>query len=531
MKSKKNKTLMFMGAGATANLMGATSALGDIIFQLLCKNDEFNKRTDILEEHKKAFTTLTDILEKTKSSGTIDLKSEEYKAKYDIDKEKVKENLGKLKESFDIDCLKAFINSMTPNDGNKVDIMTLYTTIDLLIREQGGFNYNKSFYDLLRVRAARNLLNLLTHLVLLCQSEFALKNKTEVVAEYKEFIDALVELTRIESIDLSNKRTEYTDPDFINFSYSIVSFNWEPLFLGLIFSAHKSFNHSYKVPYLGERCLKLRLFNDFGTIIGSLRKDKRDELAKVWYQGHESIAIRVNDSEFPSRLMRVGKILYPHGCFAFRMCPVCRKTNFVVKNVDETINFFGPGILPEFNDFFSKGLLTKKEEEKFREGIFDGLECYSCGNITRMIDTPLIMQTAYKNLYTPLQEEALYDLTVQLKNANHLIFNGFKCSTDDIVYRSKVFASLAEESESKKKVSVVLLNSKLNTKKWYNREEVESILNQNVLDADKKKEISDFLALFPNKSNKLRFSFLGFPHVLKVGGSILNSTKDFLEFK
>lgn len=526
----RNKSLIFMGAGATASLMGTTAVLGKIIYSL--KHDTFDLSSFAFsDEHKKAFISFIKILD-TSNDYELKNKSDEYAKKYKSDSNKIEANLRQLRSVYDIECLRAFIDSVCDKTKEELDLMTLYTTIDLLIKEQGGLKYKKdTFFDLTRVRNARNLLNVLTHLVLMCQTDYALKYKKEV-KNYQEFIDALVEITRLDSIELSNKY-DFKSPDFINFNYSIVSFNWEPVFLGLIFKAHKDFNHGNNVPYLGNKCLKLRLFNDFGLTIGSLRIDEKDNSLKLWYQGHEAIAIRVNDEEYPSRLMRVGKIIYPHGSLAFRMCPVCRKTNFVVRNIDKTLNFFGPGILPEFNDFFTQNLQTDAEKEKFKEGIFDALECYSCGNIMRIVDTPLIMQTAYKGVYPPILEESLYDLTVQLKKANHLIFNGYKCSNDDIVYRSKILASLSENTngDEKKKVSVILYNNNLQDKKWYYRKELIDKINTNSIGFESKVEIENYLKLFSDDAIKIRFSFVGFPNIITYDSSnTLDGVKDFLEF-
>lgn len=522
----KNKSLIFIGAGATAQLMGSTTTLEQIIYYLILDISKVEQNDYFLPEHFNAFKKLIDLLNPKTEDEIIKNYAKEYAEKFNLKKEVVFINLVKLRSIYDYESLLALINSVADKNKERVNLMLLYTTIDLLIKEQGGFQTKDYFYDLNRVRLARNLLNLLSQTILFCQAAKSISTK-EKLSPYENFIGELVELMRIESIELANElKDKFTSQEFINFHYSIVSFNWEPLILSMIFKAHHDFNHSNNTPYLGANCLRLRLFNDFGLTIGSLRKDKKDDDVKLWYQGHESIAIRVNDKDYPSRIMRVGKLLFPHGSLAFRMCPVCRKTNFVLRGIDNNLNYFGPGILPEFNNFYLEGLLTEREEKEFRIGIFDALECYGCGNIMRLNDTPLIMQTAYKDKYPPILEESLYDLTVQLKKSNHLVFIGYKCSDDDVIYRSKIFSALAENDE--KKVSVVLFDTMLNDKRWYNREELIAISKDNKTLQETQQTIKNFLELFPSGKQQLRISFMGFPNVVKENFRFY--TNDLLEF-
>ncbi|QOJ28319.1 MAG: hypothetical protein HRU80_05275 [Ignavibacteriales bacterium] len=524
----KNKSLIFIGAGATAQIMGATEELNRIIYSLFSSKTEDFYENSFEDDHNKGFNTLLKLLDPAKMDSEIERKASEYASIYDLNPEELKFSLRGLSSIYDYECLSHLVSITANQTEKKVDLMLLYSTIDLLIKDQGGLQAEAKFFDLTRIRKARSLLNVVIHTILMCQTANAIKSPQKTIP-YLSFVNELVEYTRLESIELGKKHSgDFTDPDFVNFGYSVVSFNWEPLILGMIFKAHKDFNHSGMTPYLGNNCLRLRLFNDFGLTIGSLRKDNKNDVGKVWYQGHESIAIRVNDSEYPSRLMRVGKFLFPHGSLAFRMCPVCRKTNFVVRGIDNLLNYFGPGILPEFNDFYSQGLLTEAESKSFKRGHFDALECYCCKNIMRMVDTPLIMQTAFKDKYPPILEESLYELTVQLIKANHLLFIGYKCSEDDVVYRSKILAAIANSKD--KKVSVVLFDRALQDQNWFEREELKQKLESPLVNSETKKLIQNFLDLFQSEDIKIRISFKGFPQVVTEGSSPQRGLKQLLEY-
>ena len=265
---------------------------------------------------------------------------------------------------------------------------------------------------------------------------------------------------------------------------------------------------------MGKNVQKLRLFNDFGTLVGSLRIENKNDEPKIWYQGHESVALRLNDKDYPNRLMRVGKYVFPHSSFAFRICPVCNKTHFVFRgNTKEYLNFYGPLILPEFNDFYSKEILTEDEGNNFKDGIFDAVQCYKCDNITRMIDMPLVLQTAIKGRKPPYFEETVNEMLILIKKAKHIVFAGYSLPPDDTIYRSMIANTLAERKDDLPEITVINFEKKLQNEKYYNREDVENAIKNNVFDDWNRTIMQGFLNIF--KDCKIRFSFLGVLGIFK----------------
>jgi len=526
------ETVIFLGAGATAPLMPPTSGISKFITSLIGKKTDLETRINdscykFLPLHKTALESLLIMLGdkgEIHRDEEIDKKAKEYAIKYNCDYVETSRQLKKLSNLYNWDCFKTIAQLSEIDENNQISIMTLYTQLDILINTNAGFKCYDKFYYPHEIIAARNCIILLSNLLLYSTTKYNLDNCSDLKNKYETFFSILAKLMLKEGIDREN--FNYESLEFIIFSYAIISFNWDPVLLGMLFNAHKEINHSNLIPYLGNRCQKLRLFNDFGIVIGSLRIDKGKIEPGIWYQGHESIAKRLNDNEYPNRLMRVGKYLFPHGSSAFRICPVCKKTNFVVRNLGvDYLNYYGPGILPEFGNFFSDDLLTEDESIAFKEGKFDAIQCYKCGNITRSIDTPMIFQTAVKKTKPPLLEEAVNEMLVLVKKAKHLIFNGYSLPPDDVLYRSMIVNAVAEKEE-KLKITVVLFDKSVQSGKWFSKKETEELIKSNTLNPYESKIAQGFINLFNN--NDLRFSFKGFPYVL--GDITIESVSDFLYF-
>lgn|GEM_PF-1491542 len=520
------ETVILLGAGATSNLMSSSVGIAKFFTKILCGDEKYFERNInescyiFLDEHKKALQSLLIILgaEGNFNSETeIKNKSAFYANKYGGKADQIKIELNKLKELYNWECFKAIANSTEKYSDGNINIQTFYTQLDLLIISNSGFKTKDKFFYNHEVVSALNCALLLNNILLFCESYSKIKSTPDLVRKYESFFEAQADEMRLEAIEREN--IPYGSRDFILFSYAIVSFNWDPVLLGMMFHAQKTMNHSNKVPCLGEKCQKLRLFNDFGTIIGSLRKDHNDIEPYVWYQGHESIATRLNDKDYPNRIMRVGKYLWPHGSSAFRVCPVCKKTNFVVRNISngtDYLNYYGPLILPEFNTNFSERyLLTEKEKEAFNKGIFDAIECYECGNITRMIDSQIIYQSNVKGEKPPLLQEATNEMSVLIRKAKHLIFNGYSLPPDDTIYRSMIMSAIADRDivkDNRLKITVVNYCESLHNKAWYYRDELSMFINSDSK-LSVKKEIEYFLSLFDANRSDIRFTFMGFPDI------------------
>ena len=249
-------------------------------------------------------------------------------------------------------------------------------------------------------------------------------------------------------------RRGYT-PDtrkFYFFSYAFISFNWDPVMAWLIFKAHKMINDD-KV-YLGGNLL--RLMNDSGDGIG-IRKildshdsDEEDLLA---FMMNEATCKKINDPEYlggdKSRLVRVGKMLFPHAGLGWRICPRCGKlfTDFGT-NLDDLYSTvsFGPDLLPGLNVAWKER--TQKERDSSQEGAYGSIQCVFCGSITKPHDAPLMLQSAIKADRHYVLEGILRETGLVVGNARHLVFAGYSLPEDDYLYRCFFQSSMAGKNVS-----------------------------------------------------------------------------------
>lgn len=530
-KNSHPKTVIFLGAGATANLMPMTTGIAEFFSKLFLSSEDNNPTLFLhcvegaLEGNESsdvaAFFSLALILGAigdSESKKEIDKKADDYSRQFSGDKDKIKASLNELKQNYDWQCLKAVAQHSERENGN-ISIMSLYSILDILIEKNAGFKTNE-YFPPYKVIAARRLALLLTNLLLFIKTKENLPKDQKL---YRKFFKTLANIMGKEAISIANnKQSKFTDRGFILFSYAIISFNWDPVLLGMMFEAQKNYNHQAAVPHLGGNVLKLRLFNDFGIVIGSLRKE-RNKKEFLWYQGHESIANRVNDEDYPSRLMRVGKYLFPHGSNAFRICPVCQKTNFVVRGLSDEktnyLNFYGPQILPEFSSFYEE-LLTEREIAAFKNGEFDVVECYECGHLMQTSDTPLIMQSAVKGTKPPLLQEAVNEMASLTKKAKHLVFLGYSLPPDDTIYKSLFLSSIAEKE--KKDISIVSYSNNPSgiSRDWYYNDEIVK------LDKSHLSVYDNFKKVFEKKVKNIRISFKGFPQIINPDNTSYNSVEE-----
>ncbi len=497
------ETVMFLGAGSVVQLMSSTDTLAKQFTELVL-DDKYSICEKWDKNDSQSFKDLIRIL--SNNNEVIEKKATEYEKEYSVSKANTIKELKELSITFDYACIKAIAETASRSD-DKINFQELITSIDIMIRDNRGYKKNDLFYNSSRIVGAKNFLLLLQYLSHLCETRI----DKEKLQPYKNFYAELAKRMQKEAIDKENKN--FSSYDFILFSYAIISFNWEPLSLGMLFEAHKKANDT--PPYLGKKVQRLGLFNDFGLPIAGIRKENNEFY--TWYQGQESIAFRLNDPKYSSRVMRVGKYMFPHGGWCFRICPSCGKTNMIVRDISHNYwNYFGPTVLPEFNNFKDSNLLTEKELKWFKDGKFDAIECYYCHCEIRTVDTQGEMQSVIKDIKPPIFQETVNESAILVQNAKHLLFNGYSLPPDDTFYRSLFSTALAGRDNNNEKLKVSVLNysdaQELNQKIWYNKQDLKE-LKLETIDINICNLVKGFNEVFHNC--EVRYSFIGFPNILK----------------
>ena len=327
------------------------------------------------------------------------------------------------------------------------------------------------------------------------------------------------ELMKEESEAFHRWRYRTDERRFYYYSYAFISYNWDPVMAWLIFKAHKEINDS-RLRLGGST---LRLFNDSGDGIG-IRKimdkydtDDEDLLA---FMMNESTCKRINDPKYQggekSRVVRVGKMLFPHAGLAWRICPRCGKlfTDFghTFDDPDSTVAF-GPDLLPGLNRAWK--LRTKDEVKHQRHGEYGVIQCIFCGSITRPYDVPLILQSAIKSERHYVLEGIFRELGLVVGNARHLVFAGYSLPKDDYIYRC-FFQSAWAGKDLPRFCSLINYDPQyakaMGSKAWLEGDDVLSYRQSQKAKPHAKETIRNLLELFDLKN--IRVSLLGIPDIL-----------------
>ena len=427
------------------------------------------------------------------------------------------------------------------NDATRgeIEYQDLLTTVDQLIESNLGMpteelfcDYDKRhlservyLIDKPRLLGIQRCLSHLTSTIqrMVIQSRPGKLSKKKL-APYWAFAKVLADLMKEESQAFYRRGYDPDERCFYYYSYSFISYNWDPIMARLIFQAHKRLNDE-KINIGGS---VLRLFNDSGEGIGIRKiKDKEDSGTEglLTFMMNESTCKRVNDRKYrggaKSRLLRVGKMLFPHAGLGWRICPRCGKlfTDFG-ENLEDLYSTvaFGPDLLPDINVAWDHRTSMEEEHEKY--GDFGVVQCIFCGSLTRPYDSPLILQSGIKSERHYVMEGIFRELGLVVGNAKHIIFAGYSLPKDDYVYRCFFQSSWAGKIAKGRRESrfCSLINydpgyaRSVGYIPWLEGNEIKKYLRSKKGETSTKETVRNLLGLF-DKSD-IRLSLLGFPGVV-----------------
>lgn len=374
-----------------------------------------------------------------------------------------------LSETYDFKALEMIIKT-----NPSINMHELFTMLDQLIANSMGFNaYFEGDSQFLRVErvvsAKRCLILLIEELERVSIQHEPGFMDCEKVKPYYELADMLTTLMKEEAQYFDMKNYSRDTRKFYLYSYAIISFNWDTMLLWNIFNSNKSHNSS---PLIFQDGLKLNLFTDFGTQIALA--DIYDDNYEITYGVDESQCKAVNNTLYPSRVMRIGKFLFPHGMFGSRICPECGKyiTTFGGRWDRFSSEVFGPSVF----DKLQKNWQYKTQAElKYKKG---AIECPYCSQITYPYDMPLVMQTLAKKRNIPKLEEVKNEMGLLIKNAKHIVFAGYSLPFDDIMIKTFFMTSLSGKHKNKK-CTVVNYDTDYNyDKKWMKGDEIRKYVKE-----------------------------------------------------
>lgn len=472
------ETLVFWGAGATASLgMPSTDQIGKIVKALTEKNTSGEIESYLTSTcYKPIAKELADFLQIV----VVPLE-ESY---HNSDKVAIR-----WRQVYDWDALKSIASLVRiENDGAKF-ITQFYNILDGAIVQQSGISVDvdgqtKFLYGD-RVRRARMLLDYFTIASLSSAYAKILEENPNAIAPYIQFVENLAQLMEDEGARLSegfaasgcgmSEEKFFASRAFYLFSYGIVSMNYEPLFLWLLWNAHR--NKNANPSCIGKRNRKSKLLNDHSLFFGIRRivedggKGNESESSdSVWYPCNEPVAQRMNHHDYDHYVTRVGKFFYPHGNVNFRECPNCGKLNISFGEkwgyLSKTLFAHNP-----FRDKFSSNYSPRNTEKPdFDEGLQDVQECNFCGNLLHTENVSMVPQSAFKGRHAPFIEEIQRDMKICVEKAKHIVLLGYSLPPDDIIWRSV----MAAKKEGAKYCSVVC--GYKGNRGWMDKNEIDEYL-------------------------------------------------------
>lgn len=428
------ETLLFIGAGATARLGMPQSDLQSKIFRAFADVNSKDSLESILSDSrsKKIFGMtpafkgrdlevmaafirfLGNDLEK--DWNTVD--DEDVKNARIVFGERVDENLLRtrvmeLRREYDWNGLKQIIQVCPHDDVEDNLIRDVYTMLDMKIRDKQGVRVLDKdgvpqVIDTGRLPKVRNCLVLFTN-ILFANAWYGLAcgKRSEDFEQYVRFTETFSRLMQKEGARFAGENDDFTLPSFYNFSTSIISLNFETVFLWLLFNSNRKVNHNGF--YLSQTSQKMELWLDFGIPCKSrkISENKEDrETNHFSYSQNETSVFRGNECRNPGApIGRIGNFMFAHGCCNWRECPSCGRMMYYMGDKwgvnSKHANPPFPIPLFENNDFNR----TEKERMWKSKLRYDSLECISCGAESISSNSPMIMQTMIKGMPTSFLDE------------------------------------------------------------------------------------------------------------------------------
>lgn len=440
------KTIIFWGAGATQPLgFPTTVEQAKAIYYLAERNQPLHARVAKAMNSSRWNKAIEDLLlilgdEETDYNITQNAFSRQFAS---LSEEQAPKRLTCLQRSYDWGALQKLIQICPGGKSEKFKLIDLFNLLDLHIASGHGFHYTgmrndgDSFIRPESFIPARNALVMLINLLFYLRYHEALEQKCTLIEQYAGFTKILADLMVEEGLQ-NLQHHELHRRDFYLFTYAVISLNWDPMLLWLIFNAHKDAND--KAPNIGMPAVPMKLFHDMGHFMG-VRKVE-GPTPEVWYPCNESVVQRMNDPAHASaRRFRIGKFYFPHGSLVWRECPSCGK---LVVTLGDEWNIFSqsllpPPLLPSMSEEWRRPR-SAEEERAFARGEVDLLQCSYCGTLTELRHTPMIMQSSMKGHHPPFLEEIQRDMRVALERARHIVLMGYSFPEDDFIYRSLLSA-------------------------------------------------------------------------------------------
>ena len=504
----RSETVLFVGAGATAALdMPTTDAQAGILWRL-CDGE---LPAETIESTAPCFVgqgqSVIDLLNvvdpgvSADDSPDLDADLRE-RAFPGVDAADVRNVVANLRRHYDWSALKLVAKAKkgggwgAQDEGRQREnyLQEVFTLIDACLREERGFQVYAEdgtpiFLSVARLRGARELL------ILLINTMFASAWKRLIASDsanaslprYREFFASLARLMQKDGIRLGGDGVPLDSPAFYKFGYSIVTTNFEPILLWLVWKGHYLANHERDVR-VGNPGRQIALRLNFTTTVG-MRSPETERGAALWLPCTEAAAQSVNsEKHLCDRAYRLGLYSPVHGMTTFRHCPMCGRLNLYLGDTweDDSSTLFPNGIIHGFRT--GQCARTVREEAAQRRGEYDALECHFCGAMTHSHDNFMFMQTQLKCAAPSFIKEMTDDSLAQISGAKHIVLLGYSLPLDDAIWGS-LFTAMTRRANGEKVYCSAVLFAPNSKSRWLMGDELEAFIKERDVDVKGREDV------------------------------------------
>lgn len=475
-KIQRPETVLFVGAGATASLNMPTTQQQAMILWEFCENDVLTV-SDVAKAAKilpKSAEIVVDILAAVDSGldGTLLVEldsSTRARAFPGVSDADLRTLLPRLRCHYDWGALKLVAATKKGDDPNSklTDsyLQEVFTLFDTCIRDNRGFEVYRGdkeiFLSVARLTAARETLVLLINTLFSCAWREMLDSvdDRERLKTYRAFFHSLAKMMQKEGRRLIDFGCRTNYPEFYQLSYSVITTNFEPMFLWLIWNAHDKVNHECDFR-IGSPGRMLKLLLNFPNTLG-MRKPN-DECggerlsSDIWFPCTDAVAQSANKNQYDdNRVFRIGKYFAVHGMSNTRQCPVCGRLNLYMGDTwSENSKSLFPNTIVHTGSYMQEPR-TKREVEARNQGAYDALECHFCGAMTYAYDNFMYMQTQLKLRPPSFIKETTDEALSFIAGAKHIVLLGYSLPLDDAVWGSLLTTMSRRPKREKLYCSVV----------------------------------------------------------------------------
>lgn len=446
------ETILFVGAGATQALaMPPTSEQAKFLWNV-CNQEPLSVKT--IEDSATCFrgdgenvALMAFVLDGgAGGDATIDLNDWRWARAFpDVVKPDIEKLVHNLRRHYDWGALKLIAKAKKGNSREKKPrddyLQEVFTLMDVCIRDGRGFevdvNGEMVFLPLERIKAAYETLILLINTMFACAWQKLVDDGQAKLKTYRDFFRSLALLMQKEARDFERHGYAFNEREFYQFSYSLVTTNFEPLFLWFIWNAHDKVNNHAAQVRLGNPGRVLKLLMNFPNSVGMRKPADPDLSPGIWFPCTEAVAQNVNNLKYTdNRIFRLGKYFPVHGMSVTRHCPKCGRLNLYMGDTwdENSKTLFPNGIIAPFK--WGQEPRTDKEEAANKRGEYDALECHFCGALTHSYDNFMFMQTQLKQKPPSFIREATDEALSDITHAKHIVLLGYSMPLDDAIWGS-----------------------------------------------------------------------------------------------